>query len=162
MGEPEGGGNDRGSGSFRPSFQLLAPRDNGRLRIVPRPIYERKCWSTTIRVHDGAHRHLECYPHETAWIGTSLPASVLRNESPFRSTGYTMPRPKTANLTTAELDAQIAELQRQRTEIETIEDRRRGQLVREYLAGPHADTVRRTFDSLAAPKDRPLFGLSEK
>jgi len=72
-----------------------------------------------------------------------------------------MSRPKKIDVTTAELDAQIAKLQRQRNECQTLEDQRRGQLVRECLEGPQGETVKRVFEPLVSAKDRALFGLSK-
>jgi hypothetical protein len=56
--------------------------------------------------------------------------------------------------------AEIERLQKARVEAETAEDRRRGELVRLYLASRHGDDLRSVLDVIIAPKDRVLFGLS--
>jgi hypothetical protein len=39
------------------------------------------------------------------------------------------------------------------------EDRRRGELLREYLAGRHGDDLRNVLEVISSPKDRALFRL---
>lgn len=81
-----------------------------------------------------------------------------------------MGRPKT-NRSSAEIEAQIARVQRERDdevkrldgirrEAQAVENRRRGELLTTYLGGPKGDDLRRILDAVAAPKDRPLFGLN--
>lgn len=80
-----------------------------------------------------------------------------------------MPRPK-LHRDSIELDKEIARIQREsqaeierlqkaRAEAEAAEDRRRGELLREYLAGRHGDDLRTVLQVISSPKDRALFGL---
>ena len=80
-----------------------------------------------------------------------------------------MPRPK-LHRDSIELDKEIARIQREtqteierlrkaRAEAEATEDRRRGELLRRYLAGQHGDDLRNVLEAISGPKDRPLFGL---
>lgn len=80
-----------------------------------------------------------------------------------------MGRPKN-HLSSAEIEAQIARVQRERDDevkrldakrrdAQAVENRRRGELLTGYLAGPRGDDLRRILDTLATPKDRALFGL---
>ena len=80
-----------------------------------------------------------------------------------------MGRPKN-QLSSAEIEAQIARVQRERDDevkrldakrrdAQGVENRRRGELLTGYLTGPKGDDLRRILDILAAPKDRALFGL---
>lgn len=83
-----------------------------------------------------------------------------------------MARPKT-HLSTAELDAQIAELRAardaevsalldRRREAERAEHGRRGELLVSYLTGAHGPAIRTALMAAVAPRDRPLFGLNGK
>ena len=80
-----------------------------------------------------------------------------------------MPRPK-LHRDSIELDKEIARIQREsqaeierlqkaRAEAEAAEDRRRGELLREYLAGRHGDDLRNVLEVISSPKDRALFRL---
>ena len=80
-----------------------------------------------------------------------------------------MPRPK-LHRDSIELDKEIARIQREsqaeierlqkaRAEAEAAEDRRRGELLREYLAGQHGDNLRNVLEVICGPKERALFGL---
>jgi hypothetical protein len=80
-----------------------------------------------------------------------------------------MPRPK-LHRDSIELDEEIARIQREsraeierlqkaRDEAEAAEDRRRGELVRQYLTGQHGDDPRNLLAAISSPKDRALFGL---
>lgn len=80
-----------------------------------------------------------------------------------------MPRPK-LHRDSIELDKEIARIQREsqaeierlqkaRAEAEAAEDRRRGELLREYLAGRHGDDLRNVLEGISRPKDRALFRL---
>lgn len=80
-----------------------------------------------------------------------------------------MPRPK-LHRDSIELDKEIARIQREsraeierlqkaRAEAEAAEDRRRGELLREYLAGRHGEELRNVLDVISSPKDRALFRL---
>ena len=80
-----------------------------------------------------------------------------------------MPRPKLRR-DSIELDKEIARIQREsqaeierlqaaRAEAEAAEDRRRGELLREYLGGRHGDDLRRVLEVVSSPKDRALFRL---
>ncbi|MEJ7813046.1 MAG: hypothetical protein WKG32_21710 [Gemmatimonadaceae bacterium] len=59
----------------------------------------------------------------------------------------------------AEKDAEIARLLERRREAERVENLRRGELLSEYLAGPHGAAIRQTLAAAVAPRDRPLFAL---
>lgn len=83
-----------------------------------------------------------------------------------------MARPSRAHASTAELDAQIAELQaardaeiarlyERRREAEREEHRMRGQLLASYLAGPHGPAILAALTPAVAPRDRPLFGIRD-
>lgn len=61
--------------------------------------------------------------------------------------------------TSAAIEAQIRELEERRRAVEIAEDQRRGELVREYLAGGSGDALRSLLDPLIAPRDRYLFGM---
>ena len=74
---------------------------------------------------------------------------------------------------TAELDAQIAELQaardaeiarlyERRREAERDEHRQRGQLLVSYLAGPHGAAILDALRPAVAPRDRHLFGIDNR
>lgn len=80
-----------------------------------------------------------------------------------------MPRPK-LHRDSIELDREIVRIQREseaeidrlrraRDEAEAAEDRRRGLLLREYLAGQHGDELRNLLQAISSPKDYALFGL---
>lgn len=80
-----------------------------------------------------------------------------------------MPRPK-LHRDSIELDKEIARIQREsqaeierlqeaRAEAEAAEDRRRGELLREYLAGQHGDELRNVLELMCGTKDRVLFGF---
>lgn len=80
-----------------------------------------------------------------------------------------MPRPKLRR-DSIELDKEIARIQREsqaeierlqkaRAEAEAAEDRRRGELLRDYLAGQHGDDLRNVLEVISSAKDRALFGL---
>ena len=80
-----------------------------------------------------------------------------------------MPRPR-LHRDSAELDKEIVRIQREsqaeierlrqaRDEAEVAEDRRRGQLLGEYLSGQTADELRNSLEAISGPKDRALFGL---
>lgn len=80
-----------------------------------------------------------------------------------------MPRPK-LHRDSIELDEEIARIQREsqaeierlqqaRREAQAREDSRRGELLRQYLAGPHGDELRRALNMISGQKDRALFGL---
>jgi hypothetical protein len=80
-----------------------------------------------------------------------------------------MTRPKTT-LSSAALDAQIAEIQaardaeiarllERRREAEQAEHLRRGELLARYLAGPHGEAIRRALGPAVAPQHRALFAL---
>ena len=81
-----------------------------------------------------------------------------------------MPRPKLRR-DSIELDKEIARIQRDsqaeierlqkaRAEAEAAEDRHRGELIREYLAGQYGDDLRNLLEVISGPKDRALFGLA--
>jgi hypothetical protein len=78
-----------------------------------------------------------------------------------------MPRPK-LHRDSIQLDEEIARIQREsqaeierlqkaRTEAEAAEDRRRGELLRQHLAGPHGDNLRSVLDAISGPRDRMLL-----
>lgn len=80
-----------------------------------------------------------------------------------------MPRPK-LHRNSIELDKEIVRIQREsqveierlrqaRDEAEAAEDRRRGQLLREYLAGGHGAELLNLLEAISGSKDRALFGL---
>lgn len=80
-----------------------------------------------------------------------------------------MPRPK-LHRDSIELDKEITRIQREsqaeierlrkaRAEAEAVEDRRRGELLREYLAGRSGDDLRKVLEVISGSKDRALFGL---
>ena len=82
-----------------------------------------------------------------------------------------MPRPK-LHRDSIELDKEIARIQREsqaeierletaRAEAEAAEDRRRGELLREYLAGRHGEDLRNLLEVVSSPKDRALFRLPD-
>jgi hypothetical protein len=58
-----------------------------------------------------------------------------------------------------ESQAEVERLQEARREALAREDNRRGELLRQYLAGPHDDDLRRALDMISGQKDRALFGL---
>ena len=73
---------------------------------------------------------------------------------------------------TAELDAQIVELQaardaeiarlyERRREAEREEHRLRGQLLVSYLAGPHGPAILAALTPAVVPRDRHLFGIRD-
>jgi hypothetical protein len=73
-----------------------------------------------------------------------------------------MPRPK-LHRDSIELDKEIARIQREsqaeierlqkaRAEAEAAEDRRRGELLREYLAGQHGDDLRNVLEVISGPE----------
>lgn len=68
-----------------------------------------------------------------------------------------MPRRK-ASQTSDDLAREIERLQRQRAQVEAAEHARRGELIRQYLSGPHGDELRQVLDRVVAPSDRHLFG----
>jgi len=74
---------------------------------------------------------------------------------------------------TADLDAQIAELQaardaeiarlyERRREAEREEHRLRGQLLVSYLAGRHGPAIQAALGPVVAPRDRHLFGIPDR
>ena len=81
-----------------------------------------------------------------------------------------MARHPRTTTSTAELDAQIAELQaardaeiarlyERRREAEREEHRQRGQLLVSYLAGPYGAAILDALRPAVAPRDRHLFGI---
>lgn len=83
-----------------------------------------------------------------------------------------MARTSRPHASTAELDAQIAELQaardaeiarlyERRREAEREEHRLRGQLLMSYLTGPYGPAIRAALTPAVAPRDRHLFGIPE-
>ena len=84
-----------------------------------------------------------------------------------------MARHPRTHASTAELDAQIAELQaardaelarlyERRREAEREEHRQRGQLLVGYLTGPHGAAILDALRPAVATRDRHLFGLSDR
>ena len=84
-----------------------------------------------------------------------------------------MARHPRTTASTAELDAQITELQaardaelarlyERRREAEREEHRQRGQLLVGYLAGPHGAAILDALRLAIAPRDRHLFGLDTR
>ena len=69
-----------------------------------------------------------------------------------------MGRPKTLR-TSADYDAEIARLKTQRLQTIAAEDRRRGELLANYLAGEHGPRLREALKPAVADDDRFLFGL---
>jgi vacuolar-type H+-ATPase subunit E/Vma4 len=59
-----------------------------------------------------------------------------------------------------ESQAEIERLQKARAEAEAAEDRRRGELLRQYVASPRADNLRGVLDAISGPKDRAIRLLS--
>ena len=84
-----------------------------------------------------------------------------------------MARHPRTTTSTAELDAQIAELQaardaelarlyERRREAEREEHRQRGQLLISYLAGAHGAAILDALRPAVAPRDRHLFGIDNR
>ena len=84
-----------------------------------------------------------------------------------------MARTPRTHASTAELDAQIAELQaardaeiarlyERRREAEREEHRLRGQLLMSYLAGPHGPAIQTALGPAVVPRDRHLFGIQDR
>lgn len=84
-----------------------------------------------------------------------------------------MARTPRTHASTAELDAQIAELQaardaeitrlyERRREAEREEHRLRGQLLMSYLAGPHGPAIQAALGPVVVPRDRRLFGIPDR
>lgn len=69
-----------------------------------------------------------------------------------------MPRRKTVH-TSSDLEAQIRRLEEERARLLTEEDRRRGELLRGYLAGTHGEAIRSALAAAIGARDAQLFGL---
>ena len=69
-----------------------------------------------------------------------------------------MPRPKSERHST-DLDAEIARLEEERKRLIQSEDRRRGAIIRDCLAGSNGQQLRAVLQPLINPRDAFLFGL---
>ncbi len=69
-----------------------------------------------------------------------------------------MPR-KPVPRSSEDVAREIDRLEQQRAQLEAAEHTRRGELLRQLLAGPQGDALRHVLDPLVAGADRSLFGL---
>lgn len=80
---------------------------------------------------------------------------------PFAVEVHAMPRKKSPApppaQSAAALKRQIAELEQRLAETAAAERRRRGELMNEYLDGPHGERIRAALSDVVAPADRYLF-----
>lgn len=69
-----------------------------------------------------------------------------------------MARPKNEKRS-ADIDAQIRQLEGERRRVIIAEDQRRGAIIREALSGKSGDQLRELLRPLVAPRETFLFGL---
>ena len=70
-----------------------------------------------------------------------------------------VPSPMSPATSAAALKLRIQELEQELERTAAEERRRRGELMNDYLDGPHGEKLRAVISEVVAPSDRYLFGL---